>query len=101
MPDGLEGVVATSTRLSHVDGEAGRLTLAGYAVEDLAPRASFEDVAHLFLRGRRPARALPRRDRGPPRSGPREHVPDGRLANGRIAAEPGPRGESAGRRADG
>ena len=47
MADGLDGVVATSTRLSHVDGEAGRLTLAGYAVEDLAPHASFEEVAHL------------------------------------------------------
>jgi citrate synthase len=57
MADGLEGVVATSTRLSHVDGEAGRLTLAGYAVEDLAPHASFEEVAHLFLRGHLPARA--------------------------------------------
>lgn len=57
MADGLEGVVATSTRLSHVDGEAGRLTLAGYAVEDLAPHASFEEVAHLFLRGRLPAPA--------------------------------------------
>jgi citrate synthase len=54
MPEGLEGVVATSTRLSHVDGEAGRLTLAGYAVEDLAPQASFEDVAYLFLHGRLP-----------------------------------------------
>ena len=57
MADGLEGVVATSTRLSDVDGEAGRLTLAGYAVEDLAPHASFEEVAHLFLRGRLPAPA--------------------------------------------
>jgi citrate synthase len=57
MADGLEGVVATSTRLSHVDGEAGRLTLAGYAVEDLAPHASFEEVAHLFLHGRLPAAA--------------------------------------------
>ncbi len=55
MTDGLEGVVATSTRLSHVDGEAGRLILAGYAVEDLAPRASFEEVAYLFLHGRLPA----------------------------------------------
>jgi citrate synthase len=54
MRDGLEGVVATSTRLSHVDGEAGRLTLAGYAVEDLAPHASFEEIAYLFLRGRLP-----------------------------------------------
>jgi len=51
---GLEGIVAASTRLSHVDGEAGRLILAGYAVEDLAPQASFEEVAHLFLHGRLP-----------------------------------------------
>jgi citrate synthase len=52
--DGLEGIVAAATRLSHVDGEAGHLTLAGYAVEDLAPHASFEEVAYLFLHGRLP-----------------------------------------------
>lgn len=46
--------MAASTRLSHVDGEAGRLTIAGYAVEDLAPRASFEEVAYLLLHGRLP-----------------------------------------------
>jgi citrate synthase len=57
MRDGLEGVVAASTRLSHVDGEAGRLTLAGYAVDDLAPYASFEDVAYLLLQGHLPDRA--------------------------------------------
>lgn len=45
MANGLEGVVAASTRLSCVDGEAGRLILAGYAVEDLAPSARFEKVA--------------------------------------------------------
>src|SRR5437773_2613918 len=55
MDDGLDGVVAAATRLSHVDGEAGRLTIAGYAVEDLAPRASFEEVAYLRLHGRLPA----------------------------------------------
>jgi citrate synthase len=54
MAEGLEGVVATSTRLSHVDGEAGRLIIAGYAVEDLAPYGDFEDVAHLLLHGRLP-----------------------------------------------
>jgi citrate synthase len=54
MSEGLEGVVAAATRLSHVDGEAGVLTLAGYAVEDLAPHAAFEEVAHLFLYGRLP-----------------------------------------------
>ena len=54
MNDGLEGIIAASTRLSRVDGEAGQLTLAGYAVQDLAPHASFEEVAHLFLYGRLP-----------------------------------------------
>src|SRR5438067_11590119 len=50
----LEGVVATSTRLSHVDGEAGRLTIAGYAVEDLGSYARFEEVALLLLYARLP-----------------------------------------------
>ena len=54
MTQGLEGVVAASTRLSHVDGEAGQLILAGYALEDLAPHATFEEVAYLFLHGRLP-----------------------------------------------
>ncbi|HEY6254099.1 MAG TPA: citrate synthase/methylcitrate synthase [Candidatus Angelobacter sp.] len=52
--EGLEGVVASATRLSLVDGAAGRLILAGYAVEDIAPRASFEEMAHLFWTGRLP-----------------------------------------------
>ena len=34
----LDGVVAASTRLSHVDGQAGQLTIAGYALEELAGR---------------------------------------------------------------
>jgi citrate synthase len=54
MDQGLQGVVAASTRLSHVDGEAGQLILAGYAVEDLAPHATFEEVAYLLLHGRLP-----------------------------------------------
>jgi citrate synthase len=52
--NGLEGVVAATTRLSRVDGEAGRLTLAGYAIEDIAPRASFEEMIHLLWNGRLP-----------------------------------------------
>ena len=52
MAEGLDGIVAASTRLSNVDGEAGRLTIAGYAVEDLAPNATFEEVAFLLLKGR-------------------------------------------------
>jgi citrate synthase len=51
---GLEGVIAATTRLSRVDGEAGKLTLAGYAVEDIAPRASFEEMAYLLWYGKLP-----------------------------------------------
>jgi citrate synthase len=51
---GLEGVVAATTRLSRVDGEVGRLILAGYAVEEIAPRARFEEMAHLFWYGSLP-----------------------------------------------
>ncbi len=52
--EGLDNVVAASTRLSEVDGEAGRLTIAGYAVDDLAPAATFEEVAFLLLNSRLP-----------------------------------------------
>jgi citrate synthase len=51
---GLEGVVAAATHLSRVDGAAGRLTIAGYDVEDLAPHAIFEQVAYLLWYGRLP-----------------------------------------------
>lgn len=51
---GLAGVVAAETRLSHVDGEAGELVLAGYAVEQLAPQATFEAVLHLLWHDRLP-----------------------------------------------
>lgn len=53
-PTGLEGVVAASTRLSLVDGNAGRLILGGYPVEEIAPRAKFEEMAHLLWYGRLP-----------------------------------------------
>jgi citrate synthase len=45
---GLEGVVATETRLSSVDGEAGALIIAGFPMEELASRASFEETVYLL-----------------------------------------------------
>ncbi len=45
---GLDGVVAARTRISGVDGEAGVLTLAGFPVEELAGRATFEEVVYLL-----------------------------------------------------
>ena len=52
---GLEGVVAATTRLSSVDGEAGVLLLAGYPVEEIAPRATFEEMTWLLWNGDLPA----------------------------------------------
>jgi citrate synthase len=45
---GLDGVVATETRLSGVDGEAGELTIAGFPVEELTVRSSFEETIYLL-----------------------------------------------------
>ncbi len=45
---GLEGVVVAETRLSDVDGERGRLVVAGHDVERLAGTASFEETAALL-----------------------------------------------------
>jgi citrate synthase len=47
--NGLEGIVAAETRLSMVDGARGELIIAGHRVEELAPRASFEEVAALLF----------------------------------------------------
>jgi citrate synthase len=51
---GLEGVVVGSTDLSNVEGQIGRLTYRGYDIDDLAPNASFEEIAHLLLFGHLP-----------------------------------------------
>src|SRR5262245_13146466 len=51
---GLEGVVAAETGLSDVDGERGRLVLAGQDVERLAGTASFEQVCTLLWSGSMP-----------------------------------------------
>jgi citrate synthase len=55
--EGLEGVVASATRLSSVDGEAGVLLLAGFPVEEVAPRASFEEMTWLLWHGELPRAA--------------------------------------------
>ena len=54
---GLEGVVASQTAISMVDGENGRLVYQGYVIADLAEQMSFEEVAFLLWEGRLPARA--------------------------------------------
>jgi len=49
--DGLENVVAAETVLSEVDGQAGRLVIRGYAIEELSGHATYEAAARLLLDG--------------------------------------------------
>jgi len=51
---GLEGVVATATSLSSVDGDAGELIIGGFPLEAFASKATFEETAFLLWTGRRP-----------------------------------------------
>lgn len=49
--DGLEDVVVAQTVLSDVDGQAGRLVIRGRSLDDLAGKATFEDLVHLLFDG--------------------------------------------------
>lgn len=53
---GLEGVVAGETAISTVGKKGRGLSYRGYSINDLAGRASFEEVAHLLLHGYLPDR---------------------------------------------
>jgi citrate synthase len=53
---GLEGIVANSTRLSDVLGEKGQLIYAGYDINELAGKVSFEEIVYLLWHGHLPNR---------------------------------------------
>jgi 2-methylcitrate synthase len=53
---GLRGQSAGSTAISTVGKEGVGLTYRGYAIEDLAENATFEEVAYLLLEGKLPDR---------------------------------------------
>ena len=46
---GLRGVVIADTRISDVQGAAGKLIYRGYLIQDLANTTSYEEVAYLLL----------------------------------------------------
>jgi citrate synthase len=54
---GLEGVVAAETALCDLDGANGRLAYRGYDIDELARKATYEEVAYLLWRGELPTRA--------------------------------------------
>ncbi len=51
---GLEGVPATKSNISFIDGERGILAYRGYPIESLAEHSTFEETALLLLDGRLP-----------------------------------------------
>lgn len=51
---GLEGVELCETHLAEVDGKAGRLTIQGYDIRELAGKVSFEEEAYLLWHGKLP-----------------------------------------------
>lgn len=53
---GLAGVVAGKTAISTVGKEGVGLTYRGYSIEDLAEKATFEEVAHLLMYDHLPSR---------------------------------------------
>jgi citrate synthase len=53
---GLEGIVATQSEISDVDGIQGRLIYRGYDIHDLAEHATFEEVIYLLWNGDLPNR---------------------------------------------
>jgi citrate synthase len=52
--EGLEDVAVAETRLSHIDGENGELTIGGYPLAELAPNATYEETVYLLREGRLP-----------------------------------------------
>jgi len=71
---GLDGVNVADTLISHVDGERGRLVIAGSDVEQLAATATFEDAATRVLAAGA-GRELPAVTFGPARVAAWELVP--------------------------
>jgi citrate synthase len=56
-PKGLEGVVATTSKICYIDGEQGVLAYRGIDIHELAERSTFEETCYLLWNG-----ALPTRD---------------------------------------
>jgi citrate synthase len=54
---GLEGVVATETKISFIDGEKGVLEFIGIPIGELASNSSFEESVFFLWNGRLPKKA--------------------------------------------
>ncbi len=54
---GLEGVIASKTSISYIDGQNGRLFYQGIEINELAEHSTFEETIYLLWHGELPTRA--------------------------------------------
>jgi citrate synthase len=57
MSKGLEGIIAASTAISHIDGLQGRLYYRGIDINELAENSTFEETTALLWYGKLPTRS--------------------------------------------
>ena len=53
-PKGLEGIVATTSSICYIDGDAGVLSYRGIDIHELADRSTFEETTYLLWNGKLP-----------------------------------------------
>jgi citrate synthase len=53
-PKGLEGVVATTSKICYIDGERGVLAYRGIDIHELADKSTFEETCYLLWYGKLP-----------------------------------------------
>jgi citrate synthase len=56
-PKGLEGVVATTSKICYIDGEEGVLAYRGIDIHELADHSTFEETCYLLWNGALPAKS--------------------------------------------
>ena len=56
-PKGLEGVVATNSKICYIDGDRGVLAYRGIDIHELAHQSNFEETCYLLWFGKLPTRA--------------------------------------------
>jgi citrate synthase len=56
-PKGLEGIVATTSSICYIDGEAGVLSYRGIDIHELAAHSTFEETTYLLWFGKLPSAA--------------------------------------------
>jgi citrate synthase len=55
-PKGLEGIVATTSRICHIDGDRGVLAYFGIDIHELADHSNFEETCYLLWFGKLPTK---------------------------------------------